>query len=346
MKKMDVINLIKYFSENNEVAFRDEAEKIAKDFDNSGDSEIAEYIMSLLSNKNVFVPQMEDSNLPLFEKLDSSSDKLFLPDAVMADLLGIINAITNRRGLNKFLFEGKPGTGKTEAVKHMARVLKRNLFSVNFSNIVDSKLGSTTKNISELFKEINSFKKPNDLIILFDEIDTIALSRVNLQDHREMGRATSELLHEFDRLSSDIVIIATTNLLPMFDKALLRRFDAIISFDRYSNEDLSLIGERFFNLYLNEFGITSRDIRLFRKIFAKKKDDLSPGEIKNMIKSAIAFSDSQVEGDCFHRLYECFCGKITDDLCILRDEGFTVREISLLTGKSKSTVDRELKLYE
>ena len=65
-----------------------------------------------------------------------------------------------------------------------------------------------------------------------------------------------------------------------------------------------------------------------------------------MIKSAIAFSDSQVEGDCFHRLYECFCGKITDDLCILRDEGFTVREISLLIGKSKSAVDRELKLYE
>lgn len=37
MKKKNVINLIKYYAENNDAAFRSEAYEIAKDFDASGD---------------------------------------------------------------------------------------------------------------------------------------------------------------------------------------------------------------------------------------------------------------------------------------------------------------------
>ena len=41
-----------------------------------------------------------------------------------------------------------------------------------------------------------------------------------------------------ERLSENTIIIATTNLIDKFDKAILRRFNATISFDRYSKEDL------------------------------------------------------------------------------------------------------------
>ena len=37
MKKKNVINLIKYYSEHNDVAFRDEAYEIANDFMSTGD---------------------------------------------------------------------------------------------------------------------------------------------------------------------------------------------------------------------------------------------------------------------------------------------------------------------
>ena len=50
MKKKSVISLIKYYTEKNDVGFRSEAYEIAKDFDASGDYQLAEYIMSLLSN--------------------------------------------------------------------------------------------------------------------------------------------------------------------------------------------------------------------------------------------------------------------------------------------------------
>ena len=51
-----------------------------------------------------------------------------------------------------------------------------------------------------------------------------------------MGRATSAILKGLDNLDERIVIIATTNLYGHFDRALTRRFDSIISFDRYTKE--------------------------------------------------------------------------------------------------------------
>ena len=47
-----------------------------------------------------------------------------------------------------------PGSGKTEAVKQVARLLDRTLFYVDFENLIDSKLGQTNKNIAVLFNEI------------------------------------------------------------------------------------------------------------------------------------------------------------------------------------------------
>ncbi len=344
MKKKSVINLIKYYSEGNDVGFRNESMDIAREFDETGDYQIAEYIMALLSDANVLVPQMSDEASSMFEKVEQSSDSLWLPDSIQNDLIGIVNAVSYNVGINKFLFQGKPGTGKTEAVKQIARILQRDIFMVNFSAVVDSKLGNTAKNIVALFQEMNNFPKPEKLIILFDEIDAIALDRTNGMDHREMGRATSTILKELDRLNSEIILIATTNLYEYFDKALIRRFDAVIDFNKYSKEDLSDIGEKLFDAYLAEFRLAHKDVRLFRKILKLSEEVYSPAELKHMIRSAIAFSDKNDDGDYFRRIYTNFIGTISSDVKDLKDQGFTVREIALLQNKSKSVVDRELKI--
>ncbi len=93
----------------------------------------------------------------------------------------------------------------------------------------------------------------NKIVILFDEIDVIALDRINSNDVREMGRVTSTILRELDRvtdLNKEIVIIATTNLYSNFDKALSRRFDAVINFNRYSKEDLIEVAEYYFSSFI------------------------------------------------------------------------------------------------
>lgn len=68
-EKKNVINLIKYYAENNDSGFRSEAYEIAKDFDQIGDYQLAEYIMALMSNANTFVPQMNENESSMFEKL-------------------------------------------------------------------------------------------------------------------------------------------------------------------------------------------------------------------------------------------------------------------------------------
>ena len=343
MKKRNVISLIKYYSEKNDAGFRNEAYEIAKDFDANGDYQLSEYIMSLLSNVNTFVPQVHENTSEFLEKIDGNEDMLLLPDAITSDLLGVVNAVEHHIGVHKFLFQGNPGTGKTEAVKQLARILHRDLYMVDFSVIIDSKLGQTQKNLAMLFKEMNSFVQPEKVIVLFDEIDAIALDRTSQNDLREMGRVTSSMLKEFDRLNENVVLVATTNLYEHFDKALIRRFDAVIDFNRYSREDLLSIAEKMLDSYLNQMKLANRDIRLFRKIIGLMPEIPYPGDLKNLIRTAVAFSSPSDGMDYLRKLYYSVCGERPENLKKLQSQKFTVREIEILTEKSKSSVARQLK---
>ncbi|HBI6885279.1 AAA family ATPase [Clostridium perfringens] len=347
MKKQNVLNLIKYHVERNENAFRNESINIARYFDSIGDYQLAEYIVGLMSESNLYAPQSSDFESEFLKQLDTRSmEALNLPLEISEDIKGIINAVNHNVGINKFLFEGAPGSGKTEAAKNVARLLDRTLFYVDFENLIDSKLGQTNKNIAKVFREINMIPNANKVVILFDEIDVIALDRVNSNDIREMGRATSTILRELDRLTDlnkEIVIIATTNLYSKFDKALIRRFDAVINFNRYSNEDLIEVADNYFSSFIKNFKGASKDTRLFKKILRVANKLPYPGELKNVIKTSLAFSNLDSEYDYLKRLYNNLIGNLEQkDISQLHNEGFTVREIEKLKGESKSTVSRKL----
>lgn len=342
MRKKNILNLIKYHAEHNEAGFRNEAYNIAKLFDQSGDPQLAEYIMALLSGANTFVPQNSEYESSFFQKVSLTGDSLPLPSLIKNDVIGVINSIGHKVGINKFLFEGDPGTGKTETVKQIARILERDLYSVDFDSIIDSKLGQTSKNIASIFQEIHALPNPDKVIILFDEIDAIALDRINSNDLREMGRVTSSVLKGLDGLSDNIVLIATTNLYGQFDKALTRRFDSVINFNRYSRDELVDVAESILNDLLSKFKFAGRNMRLFRKIVSGLDNIPYPGELKNIVKTAVAFSDPSNEYDYLKKLYETMHSG-GSDFKKLQDEGFSVRDIEILTGISKSQVSRELK---
>lgn len=343
MKKKNILNLIKYYSEKNDTGFRDESYEIARYFDKIGDYQLSEYIMALLSDVNTFVPQINEHDGGFFKRIEIINEPLPLPNTIKENIIGIINAVGHNAGVNKFLFEGPPGTGKTESVKQIARILNRELFMVEFDALIDSKLGQTSKNIAQLFEEIKNLSNPEKAIILFDEIDAIAIDRINSNDLREMGRATSSILKGLDSLNDKIILIATTNLFRSFDKALIRRFDSIIDFSQYTKEDLIEIGEIILNNLLNKFKFAGRNMRLFKKILNLLDPIPYPGELKNLIKTSLAFSKPDDEYDYLKRLYITVTKNSKETLKDIQNKGFTVRELEILTGISKSQISRDLK---
>lgn len=343
MKKQNVINLVKYHVEQNNAAFVSEVAKIAREFDANGDYEVAQYLMDLVSNANVYVPQANYRNLQFLEKLDYSSNPLLLPNIIEEDVIGIVRSIKNKTGMSKFLFFGMPGTGKTESAYQIARLLERDILSVHLEELIDSRLGETSKNVARLFDEINHLRY-DKVIVIFDELDALVLNRNSANDLREMSRVTSTFLRELDTLSNQIVLIATTNMIESFDKALLRRFDAVVSFDKYSKEDLIEISDALLTSCIKKAANSRQDLRLFHKILNKASDIPCPGDMKQIIKTSIAFSDETSEYDYLRKIYLALNGNPKKvDIQELSEQGFTTREIEILARVPKSSVSRRLK---
>ncbi|WP_417558743.1 AAA family ATPase [Mesoflavibacter zeaxanthinifaciens] len=122
---------------------------------------------------------------------------------------------------NKLLFHGPSGCGKTLSAYILAGELDKMLMVVNLGSIVSSKLGETSKNLSNLFRNAAA----EDCIIFFDEFDSLGKIRDYNQDHGEMKRVVNTILQLFDYLPQETIVIAATNQLDMIDEALLRRFD-------------------------------------------------------------------------------------------------------------------------
>ena len=201
---------------------------------------------------------------------------------------------------------------------------------------MDSRLGETAKNVSLLFDEINHLPYSR-VLVLFDEIDSIVMDRINKNDLREMGRVTSAFLKQLDALNEKVIIIATTNLYGSLDKALIRRFDSTVSFDRYTQEDLIEIADSLLTINLKNSVNSRQDIRLFNKILRNLEVIPYPGDMKQIIRTSIAFSDES------KKIYYALNDDKEPDIQELKDLGYTTREIEILTRIPKSSVSRKLK---
>ena len=121
------------------------------------------------------------------------------------------------------LLYGPPGCGKTFVARAVAGELQANFMAVTMTDILDSHIGETEKNIKAVFDKARS----NSPTVLFlDEVDALGLRRGSLTGSASwLRQMVNQLLMEMDSLSSyndGLYILAATNHPWDLDEALLR----------------------------------------------------------------------------------------------------------------------------
>lgn len=124
--------------------------------------------------------------------------------------------------LNAVLLTGSSGTGKTTFGRYAAHELGLPFLYINFSYLIDSLMGGTSKNIRNIF----DFARMSKCLLMLDEIDCIAQSRKENGSgtDKELNNTTVSLLQELDQMRNDSIIIGATNIPDIIDPAVMRRF--------------------------------------------------------------------------------------------------------------------------
>lgn len=145
---------------------------------------------------------------------------------------------------NSTLIYGVPGTGKTEFTRYVAYSLGIPYAYINFSFLIDSFMGNTSKNIQRVF----DFCKGQKCVLMLDEIDCIGLKRGiggNGGPDGEISRTTISLMQALDDLTDGQIIIAATNRYDLLDPALSRRFQNHVEFRPFNFEENREMMEKF-----------------------------------------------------------------------------------------------------
>jgi SpoVK/Ycf46/Vps4 family AAA+-type ATPase len=135
---------------------------------------------------------------------------------------------------SSLIFVGKPGVGKTFSAHWLADKLGLPLFTIDLATIISSYLGQTGNNL----KTALSYAKERPMVLLLDEIDTLAKKRNDDTDVGELKRIVVVLLQEIENWPPKSILIAATNHPELVDSALWRRFDHVFQFDPPTREQV------------------------------------------------------------------------------------------------------------
>jgi len=193
----------------------------------------------------------------------------------------------------KLLFTGSPGTGKTMSAAVLATELKLPLYTILLDGLITRYMGETAAKLRLIFDHIQQTRA----VYLFDEFDAIGAQRGATNDVGEIRRVLNSFLLFVEQDRSDSVIVAATNHPELLDRALHRRFDDIIKFDRPDAVRISrLIENRLAAFHLSSLAIDS---------LARQAEGLSCAEVvlacDDAAKEAVLHHDSNLTNDLLRK---------------------------------------------
>jgi len=173
---------------------------------------------------------------------DERFDDIVLPGTLADELRRILAENRRRTALERhnvqprrrLLFHGSPGCGKTLAASILAGEMGLPLMTVRLASLFSRFLGATSNHLRLVFGEMA--RRPG--VYLFDEFDSVGQARGQGSDVGEMRRVATAFLQLMDADTSPSLIIAATNHPELLDRAVFRRFDAVLAFERPDEDRL------------------------------------------------------------------------------------------------------------
>ncbi|WP_049222122.1 AAA family ATPase [Enterococcus avium] len=272
-------------------------------------------------------------------------DDLILNRDTLNHIDDIIISYRNRKKLDdlgiklsqKIILNGNSGTGKSSIGEALAYELELDFLLVNVPTLFSSYLGDSGKTITSLFKSLSSKKA----VIVFDEFDSIAVSRSSRNDVGEMRRIVNSVLTSLDAWEGEGLIIATTNDKENLDSAVWRRFDEKIDISLPDKQNRLKLWDKYSKNQL------TRDELL---ILTNLSDGFSPAEIEIYSQQGLRLKVIKGKNPFLTILTQLTFPKLEVDqkqfiVQHLKENypNLTTRDIGELMNISKSSVQRYLK---
>ncbi|WP_314720097.1 ATP-binding protein [uncultured Actinomyces sp.] len=127
--------------------------------------------------------------------------------------------------MHRLLLEGPPGTGKTMTASVISSELSLPMCTVRLDGLLSKFMGETASKLRTIFETVASQRA----VYLFDEFDALGGDRGG-NDVGEARRILNTFLMFLEDAGSDSIVIAATNHRSILDRALFRRFDAVLTY--------------------------------------------------------------------------------------------------------------------
>ncbi|SMC10068.1 AAA family ATPase [Nitratiruptor tergarcus] len=168
---------------------------------------------------------------------------------VLRDFLS--SSIKQKRIGTNILIYGKPGTGKTELAKFLAKILNVELFEVSYADKRDEPING--KERIAAYKVAQYLFGQKSVMLLFDEIEDV-FDDIHLASAFLGKRPTQEnkgwINHILEK--NRVPTVWISNSIDIIDPAIIRRFDLVIHMPVPPRSKRKAIAEQFLGKYVSK----------------------------------------------------------------------------------------------